>query len=176
MLNILYVGKRTSLGKLTNSAFTKSNATGNDQLVANLTLAPYRDVVGVLGGSVASAAGSDLVGPAGAAGASDSVLGLFINNAAGNPFENSPAAASGVGPYVSGMGTFEVDIFETHDVDGNPIQLPQVGEKLYSSQNGLLTTVRGLSGGSAPAGATVIGIVTVAPSGNNLLMRFDMRI
>lgn len=176
MLNILYVGKRTSLGKLTNLAFNKSNASGNAQLEANLTLAPYRDVAGVLGGSIAAAVGSDVIGPAGAAGASDSVVGLFINNAAGNPFENSPAAASGVGPYVSGMGTFEVDVFETHDVDGDPIQLPQVGEKLYSSQNGLLTTVRGLAGGTAPSGATVIGIVTVAPSGSNLMMRFDMRI
>jgi len=176
MLTILYVGHRSSLGELNNAAFTKSNATGNPQLVNNQTLLQYQDTVGVLGGSVAASVGSDLIGPAGAAGPSDAVVGLFLNNAAGNPFENSPAAASGVGPYAFGMGTFEVDVFETCDTSGNPIQLPQVGEKLYSSQNGFLTTVRGLSGGVAPSGATVIGIVTVAPSGSNLIMRFDMRI
>jgi len=176
MLQILLAGHRTSLGQLTNAAFTKSNATGNAQLVANLTLAPYRNVVGALGGSVAAIVGSDLIGPAGAAASGDGVVGLFINDVAGNPFENSPAAASGMGPYVNGTDTYEVDIFETHDTSGNPIQLPQPGELLYSSQNGLLTSIRGLSGGTAPTGATVIGIVTAAPNSSNLVLRFDMRI
>jgi hypothetical protein len=175
-LTILYVGHRVSLGALNNAAFTKSNATGNPQLANNQTLIQYADTKGVLGGSVAAAVGSGLIGPAGAAGPSDAVVGLFINNAAGNPFENSPAAASGVGPYVSGMGVYDVDIFETQDIAGNPITLPQVGEKLYSSQNGLLTTERGLAGGVAPAGSTVIGIVLVAPSGSNMIMRFELRI
>lgn len=175
-LNILYVGHRVALGALTNAAFTKSNATGNPQLVNNQTLIQYQDISGVLGGSVAAAVGSGLIGPAGAAGDSDAVVGIFINNAAGNPFENSPAAASGNGPYVSGMGVYDTDVFETQDVSGNPITLPQVGEKLYSSQNGFLTTVRGLSGGTAPAGSTVVGIVLVAPTGSDMMMRFELRI
>jgi hypothetical protein len=173
-LSILYAGHRNSLGKLNNAAFTKSNATGNPQLAANLTLIPYASTLGVLGGSVAAAVGSDIIGPGSAP--NDAIVGLFINNAAGNPFENSPAAASGSGPYVNGMGSYETDIFETHDTTGAPILLPQVGELLYCSQNGLLTSVRGLSGGVAPAGSTIIGIVTVAPSGSSLSMRFDMRI
>lgn len=176
MLTLLYVGHRVSLGKLNNAGFTKSNAVGNAQLAANTTLLPYKDKKGVLGGSVAAAVGSDVVGPAGAAASNDAVVGIFMNDAAGNPFENSPAAASGVCPYVAGMGVYEVDVFETHDVAGNPIALPQVGEKLYSSQNGLLTTAAGLSGGVVPAGATVIGIVTGAPTGSNLVLRFEMRI
>lgn len=162
------------MGSLNNAAFTKSNATGNPQIIANLTLMPYATQTGVLGGSVAAAAGSDIIGPGG--GPTDAIVGLFINDAAGNPFENSPAAASGIGPYVSGMGSFEVDVFETADTTGAPIVLPQVGEYLYCSQNGLLTSVRGLSGGVAPSGAVVIGIVTLAPSGSSLVMRFDMRI
>jgi len=174
MLNILYVGHRDSLGLLSTAGFTKSNATGNLQLVNNQTLVPYQDIVGVLGGSVAAVAGDDTIGPAGAAGPTDKVLGIFINNAAGNPFENSPAGASGLCPYVSGMGEYEVDIFETQDVNGNPITLPQAGDKLYSSQNGLLTTVNGLTGCVVPDGSTVIGIVTVAPTGSNLLMRFKL--
>jgi hypothetical protein len=176
MLTLLYVGHRVSLGKLNNSAFTKSNSSGNLQLANNTTLLPYRDIAGVLGGSVAAAVGSDIIGPAGAAASNDAVVGIFMNNAAGNPFENSPAAASGICPYVSGMGVYEVDIFETCDVSGNPISLPQVGDKLYSSQNGLLTTAAGLAGGTVPNGATLIGIVTSAPTGSNMIMKFELRI
>lgn len=176
MLNILYVGHRDSLGLLSNVGFTKSNAVGNPQVVNNQTLVPYQDIKGVLGGSVAAVAGNDTVGPAGTASATDKVIGIFINNAAGNPFENSPAGASGLCPYVSGMGEYEVDIFETQDTAGAPITLPQAGDKLYSSQNGLLTTAAGLVGGVVPAGSTVIGMVTVAPSGSNLIMRFKLLI
>lgn len=174
MLNILYVGHRESTGKLSNVGFTKSNAVGNPQLVNNQTLIPYQDIKGVLGGSVAAIVGDDVIGPSGTAGSTDKVVGLFINNAAGNPFENSPAAASGIAPYVSGMGVYETDIFETQDTSGNPITLPQAGEKLYSSQNGLLTSERGLTGGVAPAGSTIIGVVLVAPSSSSLLMRFKL--
>lgn len=176
MLNILYVGHRSTLGLLNNAGFTKSNAVGNPQLANNQTLIPYQDIKGVLGGSVAAIAGNDVIGPAGAAGPDDKVIGLFINNAAGNPFENSPAASSGYCPYVCGMGEYEVDVFETQDVTGAPIPLPQPGEKLYSSQNGLLTTVNGLPGCVVPAGATAIGIVTTGPTGSNLIMRFKLLI
>lgn len=175
-IEILLVGHRTSLGKLNSAAFTKSNVTGNPQLIANTTLIPFQEIKGSLGGSVAAAVGSDVIGPAGSAAADDAVVGVFINDVAGNPFENSPAASSGFGPYLNGTGTFSVDIFETHDTSGSPITLPQVGEKLYSSQNGLLTSIRGLTGGMAAAGSTVIGIVTVAPTASNPIMRFDMRI
>lgn len=128
----------------------------------------------MLGGSIAATVGSDVIGPGD--GPADSIVGLFINNAAGNPFENSPAAASGLAPYCSGMGSYEVDIYETADTSGNPIMLPQVGEFLYCSQNGLLTSYRGLAGGSVPGGSTIIGIVTVAPTASSPIMRFDMRI
>lgn len=173
-LNILYVGHRNSLGALNDAGFNQSNATGNPQIVANSSLIPYQDIVGALGGSVAAAVGSDVIGPGD--GPTDAIVGLFINNTAGNPFENSPAAASGIAPYISGTGSYEVDIYETADTSGNPIMLPQVGEFLYCSQNGLLTSVRGLAGGVVPDGSTIIGMVTVAPTASSPILRFDMRI
>ena len=173
-LSILYVGRRNSLGNLNDAGFTRSNTSGNAQIAANTTLLPYSTIVGVLGGSIAAMVASDVVGPAD--GPTDAIVGLFLNNAAGNPFENSPAAASGVAPYISGTGSYEVDIYETADTSGNPITLPLVGEFLYSSQNGLLTSSRGLSGGTVPAGSTIIGIVTVAPTVGAPIMRFDLRI
>ena len=40
-------------------------------------------------------------------------LGVFINSANGNAFENTPGVASGKGPYVSGQGTYGNALYET---------------------------------------------------------------
>jgi len=39
-----------------------------------------------------------------------------------------------------------------------------------------LTTAAGLAGGTVPNGATLIGIVTSAPTGSNVIMKFELRI
>lgn len=171
-LRILYVGHRNSIGQLNNPGFDQVNDSGNPQKASNSLVLGASE--GVLGGSVAAAKGSNVIGPA--SGADDAVVGIFINDAAGNLFESTSAASSGVAPYVNGMGTYEVDVYETTDTSGTPIALPTVGEKLYASQNGLLTTVLGLAGAAVPAGATVIGVVTKAPTATDIFMRFELRI
>lgn len=171
-LRILYVGHRNSIGELSEDGFTQDNEVGNAQKASNaLAIGAPK---GALGGSVAAAVSSGIIGPA--IGPDSAIVGLFINDAAGNLFESTSAASSGIAPYVNSMGTFEVDVYETTDTSGSAIALPSVGEKLYASQNGLLTTEAGLSGGTVPAGSTAIGIVTKSPSSTDLFLRFELRI
>ena len=126
--------------------------------------------LGVLGGSVAAVSGGasytavpcNLVTPA---------VGLFVNNAAGNAFENSPAVASGVVSIIKGMASVEVDVYETYGcAHGNTAATAYaVGDKLYSSAYGLLTN-------NASTDATVIGIVTKIPTVASPNLGLDMRI
>ena len=173
LLRILYLGIRNSIEELEDAAFTKSNRVGNAQLAANTTLADV-EKLGVLAGSVCAAKGEGVVG----AGASDddAVLGLFVNDAAGNAYESSSAAASGKGVYVHGMGTYEVGIYETHDSAGSASIMASyvAGKKLYCSQNGLLTVEEGLAA-VADADSVVIGVITKAPTAADPVMRLNMR-
>lgn len=176
ILRILYLGTRNTIDSLEDAAFTKSNTTGNAQIVANTTTAGI-EKVGVLAGSVLAQKGDGVVGAAGTAGAADKVVGITINDAAGNAFESSSAAASGKGVYVHNMGVYETNIYETADTAGNTIMASYVaGAKLYSSQNGLLTVEAGLAGGTAPAGSTIIGMITKAPTASDPYMRFNLKI
>ncbi len=175
LLRILYLGTRNSIEGLEDAAFTKSNRVGNTQLVNNTTLADVQKL-GCLAGSVAAVKGEAVLGAG--AGPSDAIVGLFVNDLAGNAYESTSAAASEKGVYVMGMGTYEVGIFETHDFAGTlPILSHYAyGKKLYCSQNGLLTVAEGLNGGTAPADAVVIGVITKAPTASDPLMRFNLRI
>lgn len=173
LLRILYLGIRNSLEELEDAAFTKSNVAGNAQLAANETTADV-EKLGVLAGSVCASKGEGVVGAG--SGPADAVLGLFVNDAAGNAFESTSAAASGKGVYVHGMGTYEVGVYETADTSGGDIKSAyQYGKAVYCSQNGLLTVVEGLSGGSAPAGAVVMGVITKAPTASDPIMRVNLR-
>ena len=60
-------------------------------------------------------------------------IGLFVNNAAGNPFENSPAVASNKVAIAAKFASVEVDVYE--DV------VFAVSDKLYASANSFLTNV-----------------------------------
>ena len=175
LLRILYLGIRNTLSELNDAAFTKSNRVGNDQLVNNTTLADVSKL-GVLAGSVAAAKGEGVVGAG--SGPTDAVLGLYVNDAAGNAFESTSAAASGKGVYVCGMGTYEVGVYETHNYAGNASILSNYtyGKPLYCSQNGLLTVAEGLSGGTAPAGAIVVGVITKSPTSSDPVMTVNTRI
>ena len=177
ILKILYVGTRNTIEALESAAFTKVNHDpAIPQLAANTTTALVKKL-GLLAGSVVAVKGSGVIGAAGAAGVNDNVVGLMVNDAAGNAYESSSAAASGKGVYVCNMGVYEASIYETANVAGVSIMGSYVvGAKLYSSANGLLTTAAGLAGGSAPAGSTVIGIVMKVPSATDLALRFNMRI
>lgn len=177
LLRILYLGTRNSLSGVSDLGFTKSNTTGNAQLEANTTVADVIKV-GCLAGSVAALAGEDVVGPG--TGPTDAVVGLFVNDLAGNAYESTSAAASEKGVYVCNMGTYETLIYETHDTAGlggaSILGNYSYGKPLYCSQNGLLTVEEGLAGGSAPAGSVVIGIVTKAPTASDPVLRFNLRI
>ena len=123
-LRILYVGVRNSVGILTNDSFTQTNP----PIQASQTTSASgfdSSVLGVLSGSVAFTrpdGGSNYIGgPATVAAttitsaqASATVpIGVFLNNAAGLSYTNTPAVASGKGPYVSSQGTYANSLYET---------------------------------------------------------------
>lgn len=173
LLKILYLGIRNSIEGLEDTSFTRSNRVGNAQLVANTTLVDVQKL-GCLAGSVAAVKGEGVLG----AGASDDdgIVGLFVNDLAGNAYESTSAAASEKGVYVHGMGTYEVGIYETCNLAGESIMTSYAfGAKLYCSQNGLLTVEAGLNGGSASANAVVMGLITKAPSASDPVMRFNLK-
>ena len=121
-----------SLYELDKTCFTKQNSTDGSL--------PF----GVLGGTVAAlkAGASYTVVPADG---THQPVGLFVNNAAGNPFDNAPAVASNKIAIACKQASVEVDIYA--DVEF------AIGDKLYADENGYLTNVKG-------ANDTVIGVVS----------------
>ena len=144
-LRLLHVGIRNTVGILTTDAFTNTNPVTT--VIATNTSAGFdASVLGVLSGSVAFTRGdqgpNEIGGPdgqGGAAGATAGIveLGLFINTAVGNDFENQPAVASDKGPYVSGQGTYASQLYETSCAATGAVTY-QTGQELYASLNGYL--------------------------------------
>jgi hypothetical protein len=178
------------MGILTADAFTQANppivtAAAN----VSTTLAGITSV-GVLGASVAFSrpdagngyhGGPIQVGAAYVAG--QKPLGLFINDAIGNAFENTPGVASGRGPYVCGLATVGVTLWETQQQIGGAGALTYTaGDFLYASVNGLLTNLIqdayqwNVGGQSDPDFVTIMGVVRVAPDADNSLMVLDLRV
>lgn len=117
---------------------------------------------GILGGSCARASGN---WEAREGIHTSPVLGLFANNSEGNAFENSPAIASGIVPIYMNGGDFLLYVFETHahqtayaSILGNY----DVGDKLYCSAFGLLTTELP-SAHASPGTDDPVAICTKAP-------------
>lgn len=209
-LRILHVGVRNTVGVLTDDAFTQTNPP-IIKTAGTVSTSPgaLTEVLGVLSGSVAFTrpdAGSNFVGgPTKTAMALPASvtqvlpLGCFINSAAGNPYENLPAVASGKGPYVAAMGTYGSRLFETQvlvTTNGGTAAgtaLTYVaGMRLVASQNGYLmpsvvfaggvldpvdagaafNTLEGVNGGTA----TTIGILKLVPDSVQNEIVFDQRI
>lgn len=185
-VQIFHEGIRNSLGILSADAFTQSNppvvtATAN----VSTTLAGISKK-GVLGASIAFSrydAGNGYHGGAvKIATAFDALLkplGIFINDAIGNPYENTPGVASGRGPYLCGRGTVGLSIWETQNqASGSAAVTYTAGNVLYASSNGFVTNVLADSyeQQAASGSSTIIGIVKVAPDANNSLMVVDLRI
>lgn len=183
-IQLLHVVTRNSLGLLTPDAFTQANPPVVTTQVST-TLSGITKV-GVLGGTVAFTRpdygngyhGGPVSGAAGLL-----PLGLFLNDAIGNAFENTPGVASGRGPYVCGSGScVAVSLYETKVQLGGGAGAPvtyTAGDKLYASVNGLLTNVEADSfevGDAGAAAATLIGIVKVAPDANSDLLVLDLRV
>ena len=146
-LRLLHVGIRNTVGTLSTDAFTMVNPVGGltGGAYAAPTCAGFNSrVLGVLSGSVAFTRGANEIGgpdgvAPGAATPNVQPLGVFINTAAGNDFENQPAVASDKGPYVSGQGTYANSLFETFDVAAGAITYA-AGQLLYAGANGYLTS------------------------------------
>ena len=185
-VQLLHVVTRNAVGLLTPDAFTQANppvvTTQKSTTLANVTK------VGVLGGTVAftrpdygNGYHGGAVKPGGAYSAALKPLGLFLNDAIGNAFENTPGVASGRGPYVSGSGScVGVSLYETKVQLGGGAGTAITyapGDKLFASVNGLLTNVEADAYEDQAGGtATILGIVKVAPDANSSLLVLDVRV
>jgi hypothetical protein len=184
-VQILHVVTRNSLGLLTPDAFTQANppvvtgATTVSTTLANIAK------FGVLGGSVAFTRpdyGNGFHGGPNSASyaAACKPLGIFINDALGNAFENTPGVASGRGPYLCGSGTtVGLSIYETKSLitPGTTITYA-AGDVVYASANGYITNrlVDAYETSSSASFVTVMGIVKVAPDANSSLLVIDLRV
>lgn len=188
-VQLFHVVTRNSVGALAADAFTQANPpVYTSTNVKSTTLASITKV-GVLGGSVAFTrpqAGNNItggpvvnVGPAFLAGIRP--LGIFINDAVGNAYENTPGVASGRGPYVSGAGScVGVTLYETQQLQGGSAGTALVyasGDLLYASANGLLTN-RSADSYETLQGATptIMGIVKASPDANTPMLVLDLRV
>ena len=212
-LRLLNVGIRNSIGVLTDDSFTQSNppvvsTAGTISTRVNQTKA------GVLSGSVCFTRHRDgenyVGGPVTATElalmsfedkAGFAALGCFINSANGNAFENTPGVASGVGSYVSAMGTYGNALYETQILagGGDPATGSAVryyaGAKLIASKNGYLMqrwnhntadaamvdcdTVAQAAESyviNSAGSATVIGVLKMAPDAVQTELVYDQRI
>ena len=187
-IHLFHMGIRNAMGILTADAFTQATppivtTTANvSTTLAGITKA------GVLGATVAFTrpdagngyhGGPVQVGAAYVAG--QKPLGLFINDAVGNAFENTPGVASGRGPYVSGQGVVGVTLWETQQQIGGSAALTYAaGDPLYASVNGLLTNriddAYEYQVVADPDNVTIMGILRVAPDADNSLMVLDLRV
>lgn len=189
-IQLFHMGTRNSLGLATPDAFTQSNpviVTAGANTSTTLSGISKR---GVLGGSVAftrpDVGNGYHGGPVQVAAAYSAALkplGLFINDSLGNANENTPGPASGRAPYVSGMATVGVSLWETQQqISGNTLLTYAPGDLVYASVNGLLTNriqdayQYNVTSQQDPDFVTVMGIVKVAPDANNHLMVLDLRV
>lgn len=202
-VQLLHVVTRNSQGILTPDAFTQANppkvtgASYKSSTLASVTK------VGVLGGTVAFSRpdyGNGFHGGPNLSSYAEGCkpLGIFINDAIGNAFENTPGVASGRGPYVCGSGScVALSIYETKHQNlngsGNGTAVTYaVGDRVYASVNGLITNsyldsyeynVIGVAGVTPLTPVvmglglpTVIGIVKVAPEAASSLLVIDLRV
>jgi len=185
-VQLLHVVTRNSLGLLTPDAFTQANppvvTTQKSTTLANIVKP------GVLGGTVAftrpdygNGYHGGPVKVSGSYNAGQRPLGIFINDAVGNAFENTPGVASGRGPYVCGSGScVGLAVYETRvqtgGSAGNAITY-NAGDLVYASANGLVTNVSADAYETlASSTATIIGVVKVAPDANSSLLVIDLRV
>jgi len=217
-LRLLNVGIRNSIGVLTDDSFTQSNPPVITT-VGTISTRVNQTKSGVLSGSVAFSRARDgenyVGGPVTATElalmsfeekAGFKALGCFINSAVGNAFENTPGVASGVGPYVSAMGTYGNALYETQIIGtvGNPVQGTAIryyaGARLIASLNGYLTPmwvhntadadmvtqdvisvsaeayVSNGVGGGGAGTSTLIGVLKMSPDAVQTELVYDQRI
>lgn len=191
-LRILHVGVRNTIGVLSADSFTQTNPPNSTTHTSDQV---DTTKLGVLSGSICFARpdeGSNYIGgPTALASKTATVvpLGIFINSANGNSFENTPGTASGKGPYVSSQGTYGNALFETHNLNTGVALTYVVGDSLIASLNGYLTkqsdadnsflqNALGSGAFADPSGATdmVIGVVKMPADSIQNELVYDQRI
>jgi hypothetical protein len=200
-LRILYSLIKDSIPVLAEDGYTQNNPNVVTTAAAVSTTLPANVKSGVLGGSVAFVrpdVGENTVGGAVLVTAAyvefTRPLGLFINDALGNANENTPAVASGKGPFLRG-GSVGLRIYETQQqttIGGGAVGDPltySVGNRLYASVNGYITNrwqdtyeyqwITTAATGSGAAGAaiepdvTVMGVLLSPPDATSTEMFFE---
>lgn len=206
-LRLLHAGVRNTVGVLTDDAFTQTNppiVTVAATISTNVDTA----TLGVLSGSVAFTrpdAGPNFIGgPATVAVSGITALeatlvrplGLFINTAVGNAYENTPGPASGKGPYMSSQGTYASQLFETQALaaagayaQGDAL-VYTAGMALGASDNGYLAPLVDSAGAdisatsgffleatnSAVGGTTTLAILKMPADAEQPEIVFDQRV
>lgn len=169
MLLIKYPGNRNTLYSLAANGFTRPNT--EDEANRTLGRISANAPSGALGGMAAMMVDSYVVDIATDGNITNDVpqvIGFFLNDAAGQAFENTPAIASGKVTVMTGPGSYETDIYETVKEDDTTLDVDwsdSVGYPLYVSDFGLLTTEN--------TGSIVVGYVTKAPSDTNPFLGFN---
>ena len=215
-LRILHAGVRNSTGVLSDDSFTQTNPPAV-VVTTPLTISTQvnRTVIGVLSGSVAFArpdGGSNVIGGPGLAATQVDIrdnhpeqvvgyraLGLFVNTANGNPFENTPGPASGKNTYVSSQGTSSNGLYESFAlgavgaVSQGDVLAYIPGMLLMASRNGYIMPTEqvpaaivdmdsnALNGAEsfvrgAANSATVLGVVKMTPDAEQNEVLYDQRI
>lgn len=174
-LNILYRVTMNTLMNLTDDGLTRVNYQANAQATANSRITTSTPT-GILAGQIicASATAGAVVACTGTNVASTVLvgrpLGVAINDAAGYPYESSSGVASGKCVYLHGTGTvFSTDLYETYAQDGTTALTFTAGAALYSSQNGMFSTV-------ADSVGYVVGYVLIAPTSTDPFMAVQLAI
>lgn len=164
-MNVLSRGNLNTLMNLNEDDLTQDNRVGNAQKTKNTRLSADTPK-GLLAGSVVSVGTSGVA--IAATNADYDVLGVVLNNAVGYPFESSSGVASGKCPYLHGASSvFTTDLYETRNAGDSDDLTYAAGDRLYASQNGLLTN---------ESGNVVVGICVIVPSSSDPFMAVQMRI
>lgn len=134
----------SSLYELDATCFTKQNSTDGSL--------PF----GVLGGTVAAFGAKNYTAYPG--NGANRPIGLFVNNAAGDAFDNAPAVASNKIAIACKQPSVEVDVYASGVTFA-------VGDALYSDANGYLTNVKPSTVSGITDGIdAVIGYVSKTPT------------
>lgn len=180
-LRILYSVIKNTIPVLAADGFTQSNPPVVSTASAVSTVLPASNRKnGILGGSVAFTRpdqGQNIVGgPIASPTTGMRPVGIFVNDAAGNANENSPAVASGKATYLCGGGVVGLKLYETDvqtTVGGGSVGTSlvwAVGDLVYASVNGYLTNrwqdslERGANGSANEPDVTRMGVVLAPPS------------
>lgn len=207
-LRVLHAGIKNGSLNLAADGFTQTNPPiVSSNITTSLGFSALRR--GVLSGSVAFTrpdAGSSFVGGPKESGLVLPVdglgitpVGVFMNSALGNPYENQPAMASGKNTFVQSGGMYGNSLYETlllsasagGTVSAGAAHTYVAGGKLIASRNGYLMPSRAFSGSvwasvdnagnaaevaNGASASTVIGDLFLAPETGSADIVYKQRI